>query len=159
MRPPMLEATRRPVKDGIVIVLLALLGGAFVQSLANPRLGLSAHVGGVMNGTLVAVIGAVGGELARSPGAARALFWSALYSGCVNWAGLLLAAIFGTSRSTPLLGAGHVGTPWQEALGNFCLTSGAFVIIVSLVLVLSGLRAQRSSVRTPSIRQATALAQ
>jgi hydroxylaminobenzene mutase len=102
-----------------------------------------------MNGTLVAVIGAVWGELALSPGAARVLFWSALYSGYVNWAGLLLAAVFGTSRSTPLLGAGHVGTPWQEALVNFCLTSGAVVIIVALILVLAGLRAQRSSVRTP----------
>jgi hypothetical protein len=42
-----------------------------------------------------------------------------------------------------------VGTPWQEALVNFSLTSGAVVIIVALILVLAGLRAQRSSVRTP----------
>jgi hydroxylaminobenzene mutase len=155
----MLDAKRRLVWHWIVIVLLALVGGAFVQSLANPRLGLSAHVGGVMNGTLVAVIGAVWAEFALSPGAARVLFWSALYSGYVNWAGLLLAAIFGTSRSTPMLGAGHVGTPWQEALVNFCLTSGAVVIIVALILVLAGLRAQRSSVRTPEMRLAPDLAQ
>ena len=145
----MLDAKRRLVWHGIVIVLLALLGGAFVQLLVNPRLGLSAHVGGVMNGTLVAVIGAVWGVLALPPRAARLLFWSALYSGYVNWAGLLLAGIFGTSRSTPLLGAGHAGTPWQEALVEFCLVSGAVVILVALILMLVGLRAQHTGVRVP----------
>src|SRR5262249_45241419 len=82
--PPMRDTKRRLLWHGIVMVLLALLGGAFVQALANPRLGLSAHVGGVMNGTLVAVVGAVWGELALPPRAARLLFWSALYSGYVN---------------------------------------------------------------------------
>jgi hydroxylaminobenzene mutase len=100
-----------------------------------------------MNGTLVAVIGAVWGELMLSARAARALFWSAIYSGYVNWAGLFFAAVFGTSRTTPMLGAGHVGAPWQEALVGFCLTSGAIVILAACVLVLLGLRAQRSGGR------------
>ena len=136
------DAKRRLLWHGILIVFLGLLTGALVPSYANPRLGLSAHVGGVMTGTLVAVIGVLWGELSLTPTAARGLFWATLYSGYVNWAGVLLAAVFGTSRTTPLLGAGHVGAPWQEAVVGFCLVSGAAVILVTCLLVLYGLRAR-----------------
>jgi hydroxylaminobenzene mutase len=124
------------------VAFIGLLTGALLPSLTNPRLGLSAHLGGVMNGTLVAVLGAVWGQLVLSPRAAAALFWSAVYLGYANWAGLFLAAAFGTSRTTPMRGAGHVGTPWQEGVVAFFLVSGAVVILVACVLTLAGLRAR-----------------
>ena len=139
----MTDAKRRLFWHGTLLVLIALLTGAFIQSYTNPRLGLSAHVGGVMNGTLVIVIGAVWDHLVLSPRTAAALFWSFVYSGYANWAGLFLAAVFGTSRTTPMLGAGHVGAAWQEAVVAFFLVTGAVVILLGCVLALAGLRARR----------------
>ena len=143
MAGPMDDPRRRLLWHGTFLVLVALLTGAFLPAYTTPRLGLSAHVGGVMNGTLIAVVGLLWRDLVLAPRAGQALFWAAVYSGYANWSGLLLAAVFGTSRSTPLLGAGHVGTPWQENLVAFCLVSGAIVILIAVVLVLAGLRARR----------------
>jgi hydroxylaminobenzene mutase len=137
------DLRRRLLWHGTFLVLLALLTGAFVAAYTTPRLGLAAHIGGVMNGTLIVAVGLMWTDLVLAPRAARALFWGTVYSGYANWAGLILAAIFGTSRSTPLLGAGHVGAPWQEALVGFCLVSGAIVILIAIGLVLAGLRPQR----------------
>jgi hydroxylaminobenzene mutase len=137
------DPRRRLFWHGTLIVLLALVTGAFLPAFTTPRLGLSAHVGGVMNGTLIVVVGLLWRELLLAPGAARALFWTAVVSGYANWAGLVLAAAFGTSRTTPLLGAGHAGTPLQEALVGALLFGGAGLILVATALVLAGLRARR----------------
>ena len=137
------DAKRRLLWHGILLVFMGLLTGAFLQSYTNPRLGLSAHLGGVMNGTFVALIGVAWDQLRLSPRPAAALFWSAVYSGYANWVGLFLAAVFGTSRTTPMLGAGHAGAPWQEALVGFFLGTGAVVILVACVLMLRGLAARR----------------
>lgn len=133
------EAQRRLLWHGILLVFVALLGGAFLPAMRNPRLGLSAHLGGILNGTLVAVIGVAWHHLALSPGRAAVLFWSTVYSGYANWAGLLLAGIFGTSRTTPMHGAGLAGTPAQEAIVGVLLVSGAIFVLLACVLALVGL--------------------
>ena len=134
------DLRRRLLWHGTFLVFLALSTGIFLPFFITPRLGLAAHVGGMMNGTLIAVVGLFWGDLVLAPRTSRALYWALLYSGYANWAGLTLAALFGTSGSTPLLGAGRVGTPWQETLVAFCLMSGAIVILVAVVVVLMGLR-------------------
>ncbi len=45
-----MEYTRRLAFHGMVLFLLCLLMGMGVQSVANPRIGLSAHTGTVLNG-------------------------------------------------------------------------------------------------------------
>jgi hydroxylaminobenzene mutase len=140
----MVDGTRRVLWHGTMLVLLGLATGGFLQSFANPRLALAAHVGGLMNGTLVMVVGAAWRELALTSGLARALFWSLVYSGYVNWLGLVLAATFGTTLTTPLLGDGVPADPWQERLVAFCLVSGAAVTLTAFGLVLAGLRRPRA---------------
>jgi hydroxylaminobenzene mutase len=136
----MADAKRRVLWHGTMLVLLALATGGFLQSFANPRLALAAHVGGLMNGTLVMVVGAVWSELGLSSGLARGLFWSLVYSGYANWLGLVLAAGFGTALTTPLLGDGQAAAPWQEGFVAFCLVSGAVVTLAAFGIVLAGLR-------------------
>jgi hydroxylaminobenzene mutase len=138
------DRKRRILWHGLLVVLLSLAAGGFMQSYANPRLGLSAHVGGIMTGTFILAVGAVWDELRLGSRAATALFWLGIYSAYVNPLGLQLAAAFGTSATTPMLGAGHAGTPWQEAVVGFCLVSGAVAILAFCVLALAGLRARRS---------------
>ena len=126
-----------------MLVLLGLATGGVLQSFANPRLALAAHVGGLMNGTLVMVVGAAWDALVLSPGISRGLFWALVYSGYVNWLGLVLAATFATTLTTPLLGDGIPAERWQESLVAFCLVSGAVVTLVAFALVLFGLRRRR----------------
>src|SRR5512147_1881957 len=45
------ELGRRLIWHGVLLFFLGLVGGMFVYSMANPRMGLTAHVGAVTNGT------------------------------------------------------------------------------------------------------------
>jgi hypothetical protein len=58
---------------------------------------------------------------------------------------LFLAGVFGTSATTPLHGAGHAGTAWQEALVGAGLVVGGVAILAGCTLALWGLR--RSAAR------------
>src|ERR1700732_1811818 len=55
------------------------------------------------------------------------------------WLALLLAAMGGTSRSTPIAGAGFTGAPWQEMAVTLLLTSASVAIIVATGLMPFGL--------------------
>src|SRR5437867_10413512 len=84
-RPPALcyetlvDRRRRLFWHGIFLFFLGLVVGAFVQRMTNPRMGLSAHLGGVMTGTFLAVLGAAWTELRLSPRAESAAYWLALF--------------------------------------------------------------------------------
>lgn len=74
------DVRRRLIWHGIFLFFLGLLTGFLVnRAFTNPRMGLSAHLEGVMNGTFLAVLGAVWGELRLPARAATAAFWLALY--------------------------------------------------------------------------------
>ena len=52
------DLTRRLIWHGILLFFLGLCVGMFVQSTRNPRMALSAHVGSVMSGMFLAILGA-----------------------------------------------------------------------------------------------------
>ena len=137
-----MDAKRRLLWHGMVIVLLALLVGAVVPAFRNPRMALSAHVGGVMTGLLVIGIGLMWPEL-RPDSRTATLYRTTLVAGWLNFGALPLAATFGTSSLTPFAGAGYGGAPWAEALVTVVLTVGAIAIIAACVLVLRGLGSDR----------------
>src|SRR5690348_15433049 len=117
------DAKRHLLWHGMLIVLLALLIGGIVPAFRNPRMALSAHVGGIMTGLLVAAIGLMWPEL-RPPSRTATLYRTTLVAGWLNFGALPLAATFGTSSLTPFAGAGYAGAPWQEALVTVVLTVG-----------------------------------
>ena len=100
------DLTRRLIWHGILLFFLGLCVGMVVQSTRNPRMALSAHVGSVMSGMFLAILGAVWHHVRLENPAAIATFWLALYGMYVSSAGLVLAAIFGT---------GHRRTSLQRA--------------------------------------------
>ncbi len=129
---------------GMVLVLAGLLMGMAVQSVANPRIGLSAHTGTIMNGILVIAMGAFWPRL-RLPSSVETIAWWLVVAGSyLSCAALFLAGVFGTSRSTPLHGAGHAGTPSQEALVEAGLVVGAVALLGGCVVALWGLVQSRS---------------
>ena len=131
---------RRLLWHGIFLFLLGLVVGFTVSVVKNPRMGLSAHLEGVMNGIFLAVLGLAWEKVNLSERTCGILFWLALYGTYVNWATTFFAALFGTSRSTPIAGAGFAGQAWQENLVTIGLMSLAVAIVTTCELVLWGLR-------------------
>lgn len=135
---------RRLLWHGLFLFLLGLLTGFVEQQFSNPRMGLAAHLEGVMNGTFLVALGAAWTEVRLTPSLQRAAYWSALYGTYANWAATTLAAVFGTAALSPITGAARSAQPWQEGLVTFGFMSVGLVLLASVVLVLWGLRRRAS---------------
>ena len=109
-------SNRRLMWHGMLLFLIGLLTGFAEQHFANIRMGLAAHLEGVMNGTFLLALGAAWNEVRLSPSAKAIAYWTALYGTYGNWIMTTLAAIFGTAALSPITGAGHQGLAWQESL-------------------------------------------
>ena len=136
----MQDLKRRLLWHGMFLFLLGLLTGLVGPNFSNPRLGLAAHLEGVMNGTFLLALGAIWAEVKLSSRLETAAFWAALYGTYVNWAVTTLAAILGTAAMTPLASAGRSAKPGSEALVTFGFVSVGVSILGCAVLVLWGLR-------------------
>ena len=139
------DAQRRLCWHGVFLLLLGLLTGALIPVVTNPRMGLSAHLAGVQNGIVLVLFGLIWQRLSLSERGGRAAFRLSLFSMYAVWAATLLGAIFGTSRATPIAGAGHHAAVWQELLVSVLLGTGAAAILVATVIVLYGLRGSVSA--------------
>jgi hydroxylaminobenzene mutase len=133
-------AARRLKFHGMLLFLVGLLTGFAIPALVNPRMGVSAHLEGVLNGTFLVGLGLVWKDIRLGPRALTATFWLALYGAWVNWASTALSAAWGTSGLTPLAGAGHTGAPWQEQVVAFGLYTLSLAIVASVALTVIGLR-------------------
>lgn len=134
------DSKRRLFWHGMLLFLLGLLTGFVEQKFNNPRMGLAAHLEGVMNGTFLVALGALWTEVRLSSRTKTVAYWSALYGTYTNWATTTLAAIFGTAAMSPITSDGHSAQPWQEGVVTFGFMSVGPVIVVCSILVLWGLR-------------------
>lgn len=125
---------------GALLILIGLFAGVAVPAMATARLGLAAHLAGVQGGLLVMVVAFAWPHLALDERAERIAFGATLFSNYGLYGALQLAAVFGTSRATPIAGAGSSGSLWQEALVEGLLYIGAISAIVALGLIVWGLR-------------------
>jgi hydroxylaminobenzene mutase len=133
-------SNRRLMFHGMCLFLIGLLTGFAEQHFTNVRMGLAAHLEGVMNGTFLLALGAIWPHVRLSPVVATIAFWMTLYGTYVNWLMTTLAAIFGTAALSPITGVGHSGTPWQENFVTAGLMSVGVAIVLASVLILWGTR-------------------
>jgi hydroxylaminobenzene mutase len=134
------DGRRKLAWHGIFLFLLGLLTGFLELKFANPRMGLAAHLEGVMNGTFLIALGAVWAAVKLSPRAKTAAYWIALYGAYVNWLATVVAAVFGTAALSPITGAGHSGQAWQEQLVTALFMSVGVATVASALMILWGLR-------------------
>jgi hydroxylaminobenzene mutase len=131
---------RRLMWHGMFLFLIGLFTGFAETRFSNVRMGLAAHLEGVMNGTFLVVLGAIWTEVRLPPLVKSIAYWTALYGTYVNWLVTTLAAAFGTAALSPITAAGLRGKPWQENLVTIGFMSVGFGIVACSVLVLWGLR-------------------
>jgi hydroxylaminobenzene mutase len=134
------DSRRRLLWHGMFLFFLGLMTGFLETKFTNTRMGLAAHLEGLMNGTFLVALGAIWAEVKLSPRWKTAAFWCALYGTYANWATTCLAAILGTAALSPITGAGHSGRPWQEQLVTFGFITVGLVIVAASLIVLRGLR-------------------
>jgi (hydroxyamino)benzene mutase len=132
--------SRRLMFHGICLFLLGLLTGFAEQHFVNVRMGLAAHLEGVMNGIFLLALGAAWPNVKLSATASAVAFWITLYGTYMNWFITILAAIFGTAALSPITGVGHSGLAWQESLVTAGFMSVGIAIVLASAMVLFGLR-------------------
>ena len=136
---------RRLLRHGIVLLLLGMLTGLVEARFTNVRMGLAAHLEGVMNGILLLALGAAWNEVRLSARLHALAFGGLLYGTYANWAFTTLAAAWGTVGLSPvtaekLIAAGRSAAPWQENLVLAGFVSVGLAMLGAVGLVLWGLR-------------------
>jgi hydroxylaminobenzene mutase len=136
----MADQRRRLVWHGVLLFFLSLVEGMFVYSMRNPRMGLTVHVGGITTALFFLGIAVPWEDLRLSPRMATVTYWLTLVGGYGGTAGLLVAALLGTSSATPIAGAGYAAPAWQEALVTAMLSGFGVPMFAACVLLLFGFR-------------------
>jgi (hydroxyamino)benzene mutase len=134
------QTSRRLKMLGMLLFLIGLITGFIIMNLKNPRMALAAHLEGVMNGTFLVIAGFVWNELKITYAIKKVLYWTLIYGAFANWFFTLLSAIFGTSKMTPLSGAGYYGNSLQETLVSTGLITIGLTMVFSLGIIVYGLR-------------------
>ncbi len=130
----------RLIQLGILLFLIGLLVGFAIPALANPRMGLSSHLEGIMNGMFLVLLGLIWGRLSLGPTLQATTFALAVYGTYANLIATLLAAMWSAGEMMPIAGDGATGTPAQEQIIQLLLLSLSLAIVAVCVLVLVGLR-------------------
>jgi len=124
----------------MILFLLGLLTGLVIANFRNPRMGLSAHMEGILNGIFLVIAGIIWDELRISSSLRTVTFITLMYGTYVNWMTTLFAAYLGTSNMTPITGASFHGTNVQEYLITGGFISVGLTMLFSLIVIIYGLR-------------------
>lgn len=139
----MSDRGRKLLRAGTVLCLLALLTGLAIPAFANPRMGLAAHVGGLMNGMFLLIVGLAWKELELGERAQAATFLALIAGTFGNWASTVAAAAWGTASLTPIAGAGFGSTRFQETAVTLGLVGVGIAMLAGVAALLVGLRPRR----------------
>lgn len=125
---------------GVLLFFLGLVVGLFAPVLASPRLGLSSHIEGVVNGIFLIVLGLIWHKVTLSARWLNFTFWLAIYGTFANWLAILIAAFFNTGDEFSVITHDSNGTEAAENSETFFLLSLSIAMIIICINVLIGLR-------------------
>jgi hydroxylaminobenzene mutase len=123
---------------GVLLFLLGLLIGLFIPMMTNPRMGLSAHLEGIMNGMFLVLFGLIWNRLVLSDKWLTYAYWLTLYGSFANFVAVSIAAITGAGKMMPIAG-GKDGNMVVESVISFLLITLALAMILVCAVVLTGL--------------------
>lgn len=113
---------RVAIRQGFLLILLALAGGVLAPFMVNYRMGIGAHTLGILGGIVLILLGLVRPLLAHDPRLWPVIHICWFTAAYCNWANTMLAGLTGASFLTPVAGGATTGAPWAEAI--------AFVVFV-----------------------------
>lgn len=125
---------------GFLLFFIGLITGVLIPVVKVPRLGLSSHLGALMNGTFLIALGLCWTYVKLSTRSSKIVYGLAIYGSFMNWVAGFLGAMMGTSDLTPIAGEGYVGTPVQELITSILLTTVALSLLAACVMILIGLK-------------------
>ncbi len=126
---------------GVLLFLLGLLTGFISPLTANPRMGLSSHIEGALNGMLLMIFGLIWPKLNLSHKALKSGYGLALFGTFTNWLTTLLAAIWGAgSEMMPIAGGGLQGTQLQEIIIKIGLITLSIAMVIVCGILLWGMK-------------------
>jgi (hydroxyamino)benzene mutase len=132
---------QRLLRVGALLFLFALLVGLAVPRFAVPRLGLSTHLLGLMQGTFLLVAGSLWPTLKLTRAVSRAGSYFAVYGCIAAWTANLLGALWGAGNSMLPIAAGQArGNVVQERIIAAGLVTAAVSLIAAAMIILWGLR-------------------
>jgi hydroxylaminobenzene mutase len=129
---------------GMFLLLIGMVTGLAEPYFTNVRMGLAAHLEGLMNGIFLLALGPAWTDLRLTPRRKTIAYWTALYGTYVNWLFTTVAAVLGTAALSPVLGAGHGAPGWEESLVTAGFLSAIVSIFAATILILLGLRSRAS---------------
>jgi len=136
---------QRLLQTGIGFILYASFEGFAIPFVASPRVGLSAHTLGALEGVLLLALGLLWPKLSLRAIASRVAFWCLLYSAFAILGAYTIAAAWGVGNETIVLAGElphglHHGSAFQETLIKILSYSSAPTGIIAFALILWGLR-------------------
>lgn len=138
------------LRVGAILILLGLISGLTTALMANPRMGLSAHLEGVLNGLLLIALASAWPAVRLSLALKRMAFILLTSGSIANWVATQLAAVWGTSSFTPIISGKMVGTAAHELIVGGLLVLVGLTMIVGVSLTIIGLFRSVSDHRGPA---------
>ncbi len=124
--------SRKLIRYGLILFLAGLITGFLIPLMKNPRMGLSSHLEGTLNGILLIVLGSVWIKFHLKEKLLKIAFILALFGTYTNWLTTLLAGFWGAgSAMMPFAGGNLSGENWQE----FIIKTGLISLSVSMIAV------------------------
>lgn len=132
---------RRLIRLGLILFLLGLVTGLLIPVLENPRMGLSSHLEGTLNGMLLILFGLIWDRLSLSEKLLKWTFWLALIGTFTNWFTTLLAAAWGAgAEMMPIAGGDYTGSEIQEIIIKTGLVVLTLAILSVSVILIVGMK-------------------
>lgn len=122
---------------GLILFTLGVVVGLFIQNMSNPRMALSAHLEGILNGIFLIILGLIWTKLVLSEKISKITFYLAVYATFANLIATILAAITGFGKMMPIAG-GREGTGIIELLISVLLVSLSICILAVCIIVMAG---------------------
>lgn len=124
---------------GLSLFLLGLLSGFLTPVLKNPRMGLSSHLEGTLNGMFLIVLGLLWPWVQVTSGWERTAVALVVYAAYANWLATLLSAWWGAGRGMmPIAGGDHEASRVKEFVVRFLLITLGAAIVVGVAIILFG---------------------
>jgi hydroxylaminobenzene mutase len=135
------KQARSLLQIGIALILTAALLGLVIPYFTVPRLALSSHLIGMLQGIVLVVTGLLWPQLSLAHAQFAIAFWLIAYQAVAAYISNILAAAWGAGNSIIPLAAGAAhGSAGQELVINLGLRSAGAALIIALALILWGLR-------------------